>query len=219
MIVDEKDIGASERRSELAGAMVVTAYTAALGVALAPATPLVGVVAGSTMLLACGVTLARNKWGVAAGLAEHRLVRSLRKQRGVDGLVVPLTMVQSQEGVCCAYDHVVYRCEPCACVRPCTALGGRFRGEDRGTGRFLVRGAEHAVLVQGHEARFEASLYERSSSHFHRLDAGERVRIRGDFEETSELPDDVRAVLGSLRDLPRVLVPRAGTAVLIEKLR
>ncbi|MBX7193353.1 MAG: hypothetical protein K1X94_14965 [Sandaracinaceae bacterium] len=195
------------------------AYTAALY-----ATGLVGLVVppvllGTAGLLLGGATVAavRKKWRLTSALSEERLVRSLRKQRAVEGLAVPLASVLSQEGPCLAFDHVVHRCEACACTRPCSRAGGRYRAEDRGTGRFLVRGAHEALYVDGTDVHFESSLGERAGSHFHRLDAGERVRVSGELVELSQddVPDDVRATLASLRDTPRLLVPREGSSILV----
>jgi hypothetical protein len=178
---------------------------------------------GTAALLAGGATAmaVHKRWRIGSGIADERVVRSLRKQRALEGHAVPLTTVLSQEGPCLAFDHVVHRCEACACTRPCSRAGGRYRAEDRGVGRFLVRNEREALYVDGSDVRFESSFAERAGSHFHRLHAGAHVRVRGDFADleaqaSPSVPDDVREAISGLREAPHILVPRSGTSILIE---
>jgi hypothetical protein len=198
-------------------------YTTALYVTGLAAFVVPPMALGAAGLLVGGASVAavRNKWRVRSAWAEEKIVRSLRKQRAIEGLVVPLSTVLSQEGPCLAFDHVVHRCEACACTRPCSRAGGRYRAEDRGVGRFLVRNEQEALYVDGSDVRFESSFTERAGSHFHRLDAGARVRVRGDFADleaqaSPSVPDDVRDAISGLREAPHLLVPRTGTSILIE---
>jgi len=204
-------------RGEAFSVSATTAAAGAFGAAmLLPVLPVVGAVSAGVAVVGAGVAMIS---GVAPlrTAREIRAARSLRKKAFVEGVVVPLANVQSPEGECCAFDHVVRRCDACDCVRPCGARA-RYRWEERLAGRFLVRGEGRVVSIDRADVHFETTLREKAASRFHRLDAGERVRVRGDFEEATELPDDMRAVLSSHRELPRVLVPREATAVLIEKL-
>lgn len=216
MIVGDyaKDTGRTARRAYAAFAVFGAAY-AALGAVIVPE---LGAAVGTIVLVSTATAFARNKWTPLRGLSEEKLVRSLRKARGVEGVVVPLRLVESQEGPCCAFDHVVHRCNPCACTRPCSSGGGRFRAEDRGSGRFLVRNEREVVLVDGHDVRFASGVIERMTSHFHRLEAGQRVRVHGDLIDASTIDEDVRALFAGVREMPRVLVPGDGASVLIEPL-
>lgn len=209
-----EEAGRIELRAEIVAACLGVTYLAGLGaLAGAPASVALGGVA-ATLAVA---RFAAQKWSLREGAAEERLVRSLRKQRALEGVVVPLTGVTSQEGPCLAFDHVVHRCEACACTRPCSRAGGRYRAEDRGVGRFLLRNQHEALYVDGSDVRFESSFAERAGSHFHRLEAGAQVRVRGDFVSLEgAAPDDVRDLLAGLRELPRLLTPREGTSVLVE---
>ena len=207
--------GREERRSNVAAAIVGVLYVAGVGALFVPE---LGVVAGSLTAAALATAFARNKWTPLRGLSEEKLVRSLRKARVIEGVVVPLRLVESQEGPCCAFDHVVHRCNPCACTRPCSRTGGRYRAEERGAGRFVVRGDELLVVIDGHDVRFASSLAERMTRHFHRLDAGRRIRVHGDLIDTTTVDDDVRALFAGAREIPRVLVPREGSSVLVETL-
>lgn len=216
IMTSAEEAGRIELRAEIAAALLGVTYLAGLGaLAGAPASVALGGVA-ATLAVA---RFAGHKWSLREGVAEERIVRSLRKQRAIEGLAVPLTAVLSQEGPCLAFDHVVHRCEACACTRPCSRAGGRHRAEDRGVGRFLVRNEREALYVDGGDVRFESSFAERAGSHFHRLEAGARVRVRGELVESADaLPDDVSEALVGLRERPRVLVPRSTTPVLIERL-
>ena len=196
-------------------AAVAVGYVTTLGALIVPE---LGLAVGTFGTLCASAAFARNKWTPLGGLREERLVRSLRKARVVEGVVVPLRLVESQEGACCAFDHVVHRCEACACTRPCSRAGGRYRAEDRGTGRFVVRGDAQMVLIDGHDVRFASTLGERMTSHFHRLEAGQRVRVHGELIDTTSVDDDVRALFAGAREVPRVLVPREAGSVLVETL-
>ncbi len=216
MIVGDyaKDTGRAARRAYAAFAVFGAAY-AALGAVIVPE---LGAALGAIVLTSTATAFARNKWAPLRGVSEEKLVRSLRKARAIEGVVVPLRLVESQEGPCCAFDHVVHRCNPCACTRPCSSAGGRLRAEDRGAGRFLVRNEQEVVLVDGHDVRFASGVIERMTSHFHQLDAGQRVRVHGDLIDASAIDDDVRALFAGGREIPRVLVPRDDASVLIEAL-
>ncbi|MBN8611473.1 MAG: hypothetical protein J0L92_12850 [Deltaproteobacteria bacterium] len=207
--------GREERRTNVAAAIVGVLYVAGVGALFVPE---LGVVAGSLTAAALATTFARDKWTPLRGLREEKLVRSLRKARVVEGVVVPLRPVESQEGACCAFDHVVHRCEACACTRPCSRAGGRYRAEDRGAGRFVVRNDAQMVLIDGHDVRFASTLGERMTSHFHRLEAGQHIRVHGELIDTTNVDDDVRALVAGAREIPRVLVPREGSSVLVEAL-
>jgi len=194
-----------------------TAAAGAFGVAMfLPVLPVVGAVSAGVAVVGAGVAMLTKVVPLRAA-RELGAARTLRKKTFVEGVAVPLTTVGSPEGECCAFDHVVQRCDACDCVRPC-GRPSRFRWEERLAGRFLIRGDDRVVSIDRADVRFTSTFREKAASRFHRLDAGDRVRIRGDFKETTELADDVRAALSSFRDLPRVLTPLAGTAVLIEKL-
>lgn len=193
----------------------IGAVSALIGVVLGPE---IGVAAATVALGGIASAVANNRWTPLRGLAEEKLVRSLRKGRPVEGVVVPFRLVQSQEGPCCAFDHVVHRCNVCACTRPCSRAGGGFRAEDRGAGRFVVYGEREIVLIDGTEVRFASSLAARMTSHFHRLEAGQRVVVHGVFDELESIDDDVRSLYAGTRDSPRVLTPRDGGAVLVEPL-
>lgn len=217
MIVGDyaKDAGRTERIAAAASAVLQVGYLTTLGALIAPE---IGVVVGALGATAVCTAFARNKWTPLIGLAEEKLVRSLRKARVVEGAIVPLRLVESQEGACCAFDHVVHRCQVCVCTRPCSATGGRHRAEDRGTGRFVVCGRDILVVIDGHDARFASTLRERMTSHFHRLDGGQRVRVHGDLVDAETLDDDLRTMFAGAREIPRVLVPREGSSVLFEAL-
>lgn len=224
MIVDdeaEKVSDESKKEASNDAPLWAIAYTAAVYVSGLAGMVVPPVWLGTAALLAGGATAmaVHKRWRIGSGIADEKIVRSLRKQRAIEGLAVPLTAVLSQEGPCLAFDHVVHRCEACACTRPCSRAGGRHRAEDRGVGRFLVRNEREALYVDGSDVRFESSFAERAGSHFHRLEAGARVRVRGDLVESADaLPDDVSEALAGLRERPRVLVPRSTTPVLIERL-
>jgi hypothetical protein len=219
---DEDDERARDRQAELRaivqGSALTTGLLASIGVALAPVLPVVAAVSAGAVLTAASVGVGTNALAPGRAVRDARLARSLRKKPALEGVVVPLTLVRSPEGDCCAFDHVVHRCEACACVRPCTWRGGRFRWEERTAGRFLVRGDDRWLFVDRGEVHFETTVRERVASRFLRLDGGERIRVHGDLVELAELPDDVREVLASPRELPRVLTPAPGAALLVHKL-
>lgn len=210
-----EDAGREERRTNVAAAFIGVLYVAGVGAFFVPE---LGVVAGALTAAGLATAFARNKWTPLIGLREQRLVHSLRKHRAIEGVAVPLRLVESQEGACCAFDHVVHRCQVCVCTRPCSRAGGRYRAEDRGAGRFVVRGDGVLVVIDGHDVRFASTLSERMTSHFHRVDAGLRVRVRGDFVDAADIDDDVRSLFAGARVIPRVVVPREATPVLVEAL-
>lgn len=212
-----RDRGQGARAVLQAGAMMA-GTAAAYGVLLAPLLPVVGAVSAGAALTAAGVALGTNAIAPGRAVRDARAARSLRKKPALEGVVVALTSVRSPEGDCCAFDHVVHRCEACACVRPCSWRGGRFRWEERQAGRFFVRAEDRWLFVDRADVRFETSLREKLASRFVRLDAGERVRVHGEPTELGEVPDDVRELLASHREVPRVLVAGAGAALLVEKL-
>ncbi|GAB4199408.1 MAG: hypothetical protein OHK0013_09520 [Sandaracinaceae bacterium] len=211
----DRDLGI---RSALQAGATLAGTIATYGILFAPVFPVVAAVSAGAMLTAAGVAVGSGTLAPGRAVRDARVVRSLRRHPSLEGVVVPLTMVTSPEGDCCAFDHVVHRCEACACVRPCTWRGGRFRWEERLAGRFLVRAEDRVVFVDRADVHFETTLRERLTSRFVRLDGGERVRVYADLVELTELPDDVGAVLASHRALPRVVAPATGTAVLVEKL-
>ncbi|GAB4216270.1 MAG: hypothetical protein OHK0013_42570 [Sandaracinaceae bacterium] len=220
--VPAEDAHAEALRSEALRDQVfnVAAHTAMAGLYgaafLLPVLPVVGAVCAGAAVVGVGVVALTTQAPLRVA-REVAASRALRKKAFVEGAVHPIAEVASPDGACCAFELVVRRCGACDCVRPC-GRGGRFRWEERLAGRFLVRGEDRVVFVDGADVRFETPLREKASSRFHRLDAGERVRIHGDFEDATELPDDVRALLASHRALPRVLTPRPNTAVLVAKL-
>lgn len=200
-----------------AGAMIAGTF-ATCGVILAPVLPVVAAVSAGALLTAASVAVGTNALAPGRAVRDTRLVRALRRKDALEGVVVPLTKVLSPEGECCAFDHVVHRCEACACVRPCTWRGGRFRWEERRAGRFFVRGEDRWLFVDRANVHFETTVRERATSRFLRLDGGERVRVHGDLVEFAALPDDARALLASHRELPRVMTPAPGEALLVRKL-
>lgn len=197
---------------------VVGALGAYGAVALAPLAPVVAGVGAGIALAGAGLVWASSAGAPGRALREARVTRSLRKRAALEGVIVPIERVSGPDGDCCAFDHVVHRCDACDCVRPCGRIVKRFRWEERRAGRFLVRGEERWVWIDRGDVHFVTTVGEKAASRFLRVDAGERVRIRGDFEELESLPDAVREALASHRDAPRVLAPRAGTPVLVERL-